>query len=197
MSHNAAYSGKRDPVNCPANQPDPRNVCRAKPQLLNEDGLCERCGLPPAEQPQSSTSYASHEDITRATKSLFAKDRVQPPATDTASHELRSASDRKEWTPWFEAIGSYIPQSVCDKHEAELAAAIKPYNDGWMDQAARDSIEIVRLENSIEELRNTLERIARLLPEEGANIAAKALAKVKEKQSQPEKEGREKVIEKQ
>jgi hypothetical protein len=28
----------------------------------------------------------------------------------------------KPWTPWWEAQGSYIPQSVCDKHNAALAA---------------------------------------------------------------------------
>ena len=31
-------------------------------------------------------------------------------------------NEPKEWTPWHEAQGSYIPQSVCDKHNAELAA---------------------------------------------------------------------------
>jgi hypothetical protein len=42
-----------------------------------------------------------------------------------------------------------IGKELCGKINAALSAAIKPYNDGWLDQAARDSIEIVRLETEL------------------------------------------------
>ena len=72
----------------------------------------------------------------------------------------------QEWTPWHEAQGSYIPQSVCDKHNAELAV---------------ERLNAKALADALEELVHQLPNDERLADFD-LDKAESALAKVKERE---------------
>ena len=102
------------------------------------------------------TQIKSSEPPTQEVIEIDASGKAQSPFTEPNPH---SSEPQKQWTgsigglitdanrkPIAVALDIENAKAVADAHNAALAAAVKPYNDGWLDQMARDSREIVRLE---------------------------------------------------